>query len=66
MVRVVVTVGVSASLLRCGLRSDAGGGEPGVELGGVAAVEVLHHGVEAGDFLAGFEEEDVDAGVGGL
>jgi hypothetical protein len=30
-----------------------------VELGRVAAVEVLHHGVEAGDFLAGFEEEDV-------
>jgi hypothetical protein len=32
-----------------------------VELGGVAAVEVLHHGIEAGDFLAAFEEEDADA-----
>jgi hypothetical protein len=28
----------------------------GVELGGVAAIEVLHHGVEAGDFLAAFKE----------
>ena len=39
----------------------AGGGEPGVELGGVAAVEILHHGVEAGDFLAGFRQENADA-----
>jgi hypothetical protein len=44
-----------------GAAFDAGGGEPDVELGGVAAVEVLHHGIEAGDFLAAFEEEDVDA-----
>ena len=44
-----------------GAALDAGGGEPSVELGGLAAVEVLHHGVEGGDFLAAFEEEDADA-----
>ena len=32
-----------------------------MEFGGVAAVEVLHHGVEAGDFLAALDEEDADA-----
>jgi hypothetical protein len=48
-------------LLAFGVAFDAGGGEPGVELGGVAAVEVLHHGVEAGDFLAAFGEEEADA-----
>jgi hypothetical protein len=44
-----------------GAAFDSGGGELGVELGGVVAVEVLHHGIEAGDFLAAFEEEDADA-----
>lgn len=32
-----------------------------MEFGGLAAVEVLHHGVEAGDFLAALDEEDADA-----
>ena len=32
-----------------------------MEFGGVAAVEVLHHGVEPGDFLGALEEEDADA-----
>jgi hypothetical protein len=44
-------------LVALGAAFDAGGGEPGVEFGGVAAVEVLHHGVEAGDFLRALEEE---------
>ena len=53
--------GGSVVLLAFGAAFDAGGGEPGVEFGGVAAVEVLHHGVEAGDFLGALEEEDADA-----
>ena len=53
--------GSSAVFVALGAAFDSGGGEPGVELGGVATVEVLHHGVEAGDFLAALEEEDVDA-----
>ena len=51
---------VAVVLLALGAALDAGGGEPGVEFGGVAAVEVLHHGVEAGDFLGALEEEEVD------
>ena len=53
--------GVAVVLFALGAAFDAGGGEPSVELGGGAAVEVLHHGVEAGDFLVAFEEEDADA-----
>ncbi len=57
--------GVSSSgtvfLVAFGAAFEAGGGEPGVEFGGVAAVAVLHHGVEAGDFFAALNEEDADA-----
>lgn len=52
--------GGSVVLLALGAAFDAGGGEPGVELGGIAAVEVLHHGVEAGDFLGALVEKEVD------
>ena len=45
-------------LLALGAAFDAGGGEPGVEFGVVVAVEVLHHGIEAGDFLAALDESD--------
>ena len=48
-------------LVALGAAFDAGGGEPGLKFGGVVAVEVLHHGVEAGDFLAALDEEDADA-----
>ncbi len=53
--------GISGVFVALGAAFDAGGSELGVEFGGVAAVEVLHHGVEAGDFLAAFEQEDADA-----
>ena len=53
--------GISGVFVALWAAFDAGGGEPGVELGGVAAVEDLHHGVEAGDFLATLKEEDADA-----
>jgi hypothetical protein len=52
---------VAVALLPLGAAFDAGGGEPGVEFGGIAAVEILHHGVEAGDFLAALDEEEADA-----
>lgn len=53
-------VGFFVVLFAFGAAFDAGGGEPGVEFGGDAGVEVVHHGVESGDFLGALEEELLD------
>ena len=50
----MVKVGVPVSLVRWGLRWTREAASQAWSLAGVAAVEVLHQGVEAGDFLGGF------------